>query len=113
MASTSAPTSPQALDSTTFRAPPLDGSLSMPQIYDLHAEQSKDHPFFVYEDSSENKRHVTYGDFKKATHRAARILQLYAKECMKESPVFAVLAAAGEPAFSSKNIGWHPQTHAL
>ncbi|KAL0562977.1 hypothetical protein V5O48_019101, partial [Marasmius crinis-equi] len=44
------PTPPQtqARDCSTFCAPPLDGSLTLLEIYDWHRECSPDHRLFVY-----------------------------------------------------------------
>ena len=91
----------QATRSTTFTIPPLDGTLSIPQIFDFHAQESRDHPLFVFEDAAESLAHVTYDHFMRAAHRAARTFTEYqmnmdyALSSSKKVPIFAVLAAAG------------------
>ncbi|KAJ8463962.1 hypothetical protein ONZ45_g17399 [Pleurotus djamor] len=37
----------------TFKTPPLDGTLSLPEIYDWHLDNSPDHPVFVYQTESQ------------------------------------------------------------
>ncbi|KAL0574371.1 hypothetical protein V5O48_007572 [Marasmius crinis-equi] len=43
-----APPRTQARDCTTFCPPPLDGSLTLLELYDWHRERSPDHRLFVY-----------------------------------------------------------------
>ena len=38
----------QGLDHATFSPPPVDGSLSIPEIYEYNGRHSPDHPAFVY-----------------------------------------------------------------
>ena len=37
-----------AVPSPTFAPPPVDGSLSIPQLFDFHATHSPHHPLFAY-----------------------------------------------------------------
>ena len=41
-----------ATDSATFAHPPLDNSLTLPQIYEWHGVHSPKHPLFMYEEST-------------------------------------------------------------
>ncbi|KAF9561000.1 acetyl-CoA synthetase-like protein [Agrocybe pediades] len=38
----------QSLSSETFTPPPLDGSLTLPEIFDWHLQHSSSHPLYVY-----------------------------------------------------------------
>ncbi|THH29838.1 hypothetical protein EUX98_g4346 [Antrodiella citrinella] len=49
----------QALNSTTFRLPPLDGSLMIPEVWDWHLKYSPNHPVFIYTDD-DGKEKVLY-----------------------------------------------------
>jgi acyl-CoA synthetase (AMP-forming)/AMP-acid ligase II len=57
----------------SFTPPPLDGSLTLAQIVDWHAERSKDHVYATFA-TSEGLREVTWGELGAAVHRAARTL---------------------------------------
>lgn len=41
---------PHGQNTPTFHPPPLDGSLSIPEIFEFHAEHSPEHPVFIYDD---------------------------------------------------------------
>ncbi|KAF8993889.1 hypothetical protein BDQ17DRAFT_1431390 [Cyathus striatus] len=69
------PPSTQALASDTFRPPPLDGSLTLPEIYDWHMKNTPNHRLFVY---AAKMNHATQG------HNRSQ----------SEAPVIAILAAS-------------------
>lgn len=41
----------QGHTSATFHPPPIDGTLSVPELFEYHSQHSPDHPLFVYADS--------------------------------------------------------------
>ncbi|KAJ7596093.1 hypothetical protein C8J56DRAFT_395210 [Mycena floridula] len=86
---------PQGVSSATFTPPPLDGSLSLPEIYDFHALHSPNHPLFVYHDGI-SLQTVNWGQAVRAVHRAARLVEAsvsqYELPNKKLSTVVAVLA---------------------
>jgi acyl-CoA synthetase (AMP-forming)/AMP-acid ligase II len=89
---------PQAVGSSTFNPPPLDGSLTLPEIYDHHLNNSKNHPLFVYdEEDSETVQTVTWGQAGEAIHTAARHLRsvVTPKPDAQEPPIIAILAVIG------------------
>ncbi|KAI0073515.1 acetyl-CoA synthetase-like protein [Panus rudis PR-1116 ss-1] len=45
-----------------FKIPPLDGSLTLPEIYDWHLENSPDHPLFLYGEDAEEGSGRPLGD---------------------------------------------------
>lgn len=57
-----------------FVMPPLDGSLTLPQIFDFHYENNPDHPLFRYTKSSGENVDVPYSKAIPAAHRAARLI---------------------------------------
>lgn len=65
----STPTTPHV---SGYQAPPLDGSLTVPQIYDWHYNHNPNHPVFVYADSSGSVSSHSFADVVPAAHRAAR-----------------------------------------
>ena len=102
----------QVLNSSTFKAPPLnDKSLCLPDFYDWQSRNSPSHPFFVYEDGPEKLRTISWAEAARGIHRAARLVASRvspedAAAALEGRPVIvAALAAAGPyPAF--------PHTHA-
>ncbi|KAG5341463.1 hypothetical protein C0989_010220 [Termitomyces sp. Mn162] len=90
----------QTASSPTFAPPPLDGSLTIPEIYEYHLEYNGDHPLFLYDFNDEA---VTV-QWKQAVHairRAARIIhrEVQPPPCMPnktdKAPVIAILAVIG------------------
>jgi len=67
---------PQALSSSTFKAPPVDGSLTVSELFDYNAEHSPQHPIFIYEEPSTKKlTPVNWKSLRRATHRVAQIVE--------------------------------------
>ena len=89
----------QALCSSTFRVPPLDGSLSLPEIFDWQYEHSPDQPVFRYTDDAGNNTIVRMAEVVRAIHRAARHIQAtFATHTPTPSkkPLIGILTAAGK-----------------
>ncbi|GJE91046.1 acetyl-CoA synthetase-like protein [Phanerochaete sordida] len=86
----------QALTSTTFTPPPLDGSLSVPEAYDWHYEHSPHHPLFIYSDDEGSATTIYWPDASMAVHRAGRVALSIARERPSPlgtgRPIFAILA---------------------
>jgi hypothetical protein len=64
----------QVLNSLTFKAPPLNKSLTLPDLYDWHHENSPTHPLFVYEDGPGEVRNIAWAEVVRGIHRAARLV---------------------------------------
>ena len=87
----------QGLSSKTFKVPPLDGSLTLPEIWDWHLENSPDHPVFVYREDDGAERTIYMRDAIYAVHRAGRILLNRLPQSVADNrPVIAILAVTGE-----------------
>lgn len=106
----------QALTSTTYRAPPLDGSLVYPQLLDFHSEHSANHRFFVYAEEDGTMKTLTWGHTIPAILRSA----LLARELLgwqpnagtEKAPVIAILSASGERLYARIHGGKRSQTYA-
>ncbi|KAF5350345.1 hypothetical protein D9758_012816 [Tetrapyrgos nigripes] len=85
----------QALKSTTFRPPPLDGSLSLAEIYDWHFKNSTHHPLYVYSPDGIKSRTISWGEGVAAMYRGTRLLQaiVRGRSSVNKTPVVAVLAS--------------------
>lgn len=90
------PPQTQVLSCKTFQAPPLDGSLTVPEIYDWHAEHSPEHPLFLYGDPEGPVHTITWAEAVRAIHRAGRIVQNSVGPVASPTvPVVAILANTG------------------
>ncbi|KAH8114663.1 acetyl-CoA synthetase-like protein [Phellopilus nigrolimitatus] len=103
------PPNTQALTSKTFKPPPLDGSLTLPEIYDWHLNHTSDHPLFVYSDDEGVEYTVPWGEGVCAVHRAAREVQRrVGREANVKGAtptVVAILAAADTITYFLNTVG--------
>ncbi|KAF9505928.1 hypothetical protein BS47DRAFT_1322053 [Hydnum rufescens UP504] len=87
------PPNPQGRKSKTFVAPPIDGSLTLSEVFDHHAKHSPNHPFFVFHDAPGKEAQVTWRQLRRATARVARILHSHNIPSAPPAPkIIAVLA---------------------
>jgi hypothetical protein len=99
----STPPCNQGLESSTFKAPILDGSTPFPELYDWHYHHSPDHPALIFDDPSSpgsgGIRVYRWKTVVPVIHRTGRhILSLFNLTLPlnpERIPVIAVLAAAG------------------
>lgn len=86
----------QALSSSTFNKPPLDGSLTIPEIYDWHYDNNPDHPLFIYSDSRGDVRTIFWPEVVLGVHRVAKIVQSRTLLAADGKPcIVGILAASG------------------
>ena len=93
-----APPQTQALHSTTFHPPPLDGSITVPEMYDWHLKHSPNHTLFVYSDDGGVATEMTMAEAVKGFHRAGYLIQSligYTRDAPPSAPYLAILAATG------------------
>lgn len=88
---------PQAQSSSTFIPPPLDGSLTIPEIYDFHLKHNGEHPLFVYDDENGVVRTIRWKQAVQAIHTAGRFVRSATREpqAQDHTPVVAILAVNG------------------
>lgn len=101
------PPATQGLNSTTFSPPPLDGSLTIPELVEWHYKRSANHPVFIYDDDGSTKT-IHWKDLYPAIHRAGRYVRkvfgFASPETPSDRPVIAILANVGELFFA---ISYH------
>lgn len=90
----------QGLDSTTFKVPPLDGSLMLPEIYDWHLKNSPEHPLFEYADEN-GVTTLTWAQVVRGVHRAGAYVRLNVAKSsgaqpLDDKPVVSILAYTGK-----------------
>ncbi|KAJ7608939.1 hypothetical protein DFH06DRAFT_1376853, partial [Mycena polygramma] len=80
---------------STFHPAPLDLSLSVPELYEYHAEHSPNHPVFVYSDiGAESPTSISYSEAWKHIQSVARIVSAHVSRLphQRGRTVIAVLA---------------------
>ncbi|KLO13762.1 acetyl-CoA synthetase-like protein [Schizopora paradoxa] len=96
----------QALSSTTFKPPPLDGSLTLPEIYDWHADKSREHPLFVFPNADGGLRTILWPEAVRAIHRAGQLVKSrLSAEDNRGGNVIAILANADTITFFTFIVG--------
>ncbi|PCH42383.1 acetyl-CoA synthetase-like protein [Wolfiporia cocos MD-104 SS10] len=97
----------QGLSSPTFRQPPLDGSLTLPELYEWYAEHSPDRSLFVYTDDDDKVHHITWKQAAGAVRTSARLIgeRVGWTSGSRELPVVAVLATSDSIPYSAMTIG--------
>ncbi|KAJ7648213.1 hypothetical protein DFH06DRAFT_1050166 [Mycena polygramma] len=65
----------QAHDSLTFKPPPLDGSLTIAQMYDWHFQNTPHHRLFVYSKEDGSTRTIYWPEAVGAAYTGAKILR--------------------------------------
>jgi hypothetical protein len=96
----------QGRKSTTFTRPPLDGSLTLPELYAFHALNSSQHPLFTYVDdgSAKRTREICYPEAYTAIQRAHGIVSRYHSDLLGDvttAPVVGILASLGRLYFEN------------
>lgn len=87
----------QAVSSTTFKPPPLEGSLTVPEMYDWHYRHTPDHPVFVFPENG-STRIIKWPEVVQAVHTGARLLRSATGLGVAEGEpaIVAIFAASGE-----------------
>ncbi|KAJ6583069.1 hypothetical protein DFH09DRAFT_978909 [Mycena vulgaris] len=86
----------QAIYSPTFKPPPLDGSLTMPQIYDWHFQHTANHRLFVYAQGDGTIRTIYWPEAMHAVYVGAKILRdrFHWVAGMVDTPIVSILASS-------------------
>lgn len=85
----------QALSSKTFRVPPLDGSLLLPEIWDWHFEYSPNHPVFAYTEDDGTEKVLHWREVVPGIHRAGALMRSLLTRSSESRPIVAILSASG------------------
>lgn len=87
----------QFLSCKTFRPPPLDGSLTLCEMYEWHAKNTPNHRLFTFAKADGSMRAIYWPEAVRAIHRGARIVRdrIEPNPSCEEAPIVAILAAQG------------------
>ncbi|KAF8889051.1 hypothetical protein BD779DRAFT_1469959 [Infundibulicybe gibba] len=95
--------------STGYIYPPLDGSLTVPELYDFHLENNPDHPVFVFANGSGSLTRLHYSQVVPAAHEAARCVARLTNVNLdfelSPHPVVAILAASDTITYFTTILG--------
>ncbi|KAH9934352.1 uncharacterized protein B0H18DRAFT_556620 [Fomitopsis serialis] len=84
----------QARSSTTFRPPPLDGSLTLPEMFDWHLKHTPNHRLFVFAKGDGTLRTIYWPEAVRAVYTGVGIIQARLANTVAgdEAPIVAILA---------------------
>lgn len=89
----------QALNSKSFKsvhAVLARGDAALPDVYKWIAQNSPEHPLFVYyDDATESLQYILWRDVDKGFNRAAHYLTRFHNGWPGDRPVIAILASSG------------------
>ncbi|KAF9258234.1 hypothetical protein L218DRAFT_821252, partial [Marasmius fiardii PR-910] len=88
-------TQTQTSPSTTFRPPPIDGSLTLLDMCEWHREHSPEHPLFIFARPDGTTSQITWADTVNAVHRGVSFIQdriKISKSSGDSTPVIAIVA---------------------
>jgi acyl-CoA synthetase (AMP-forming)/AMP-acid ligase II len=99
---------PQGVNSPTFCAPPLDGSMSIAQMLEHHLEKSPRHKAYIYDDDQGGIVSIEFAQYIRTVYAACRnVLRDMAPH--KAGAVVAIFADAGTDSFYFQ-CGFHQHT---
>ncbi|KAJ3847468.1 hypothetical protein EV368DRAFT_51127 [Lentinula lateritia] len=83
----------QALSSETFRPPPLDGSLTLCEMYDWHARNTSNHRLFVFAQEDGTTRTIFWPEAVKAVWTGVRLIRdRVSSESLEKTPIVAIVS---------------------
>ncbi|KAF8878687.1 hypothetical protein CPB84DRAFT_1793984, partial [Gymnopilus junonius] len=90
------PPQTQALSSKTFLPPPLNGSLTLPELCEWQSKNSPNHRLFVFSRENGQVRTICWPEAVRAIHNGTRLVRKFMgwQPGMKDAPVVAILAAS-------------------
>ncbi|KAH7912486.1 acetyl-CoA synthetase-like protein [Hygrophoropsis aurantiaca] len=91
----------------TFSRPPLDGSLTLPQIYDWHYTHNPNHPIFEYANRAGTLDRLTYSQLVPAVHAAGHYVADVCEINLHgdEQKVVAIIAASDTITYFTTLLG--------
>ncbi|SJL02273.1 uncharacterized protein ARMOST_05599 [Armillaria ostoyae] len=98
------PPQKQGGQSTTFLPPPLDGSITVQQMYDWHLHHSPNHRIFVYAREDGSLRNICWAEAVAATYTCARLMnnRILFKG---KPPVVAILSMSDTVTYTTTVMG--------
>ncbi|KZT01340.1 acetyl-CoA synthetase-like protein [Laetiporus sulphureus 93-53] len=88
------PPQTQARTSTTFCPPPLDGSLTLPEIFDWHLDHTPDHRLFLFAKDDGSIRTIYWPEGVRAIYAGAKVIKDHVGANVQNDdvPIVAILA---------------------
>ena len=107
-------TTVQGLNSNTFTHPALDTTLTIPELFKFHSENSSEHVVFVYADDDKELHHLRYPEVYRAIRKSATFSFPHVKSLVEAAteerpsdkdgdlPVVGILAVSGAFLFAGR-----------
>ncbi|KAJ8093219.1 putative NRPS-like protein biosynthetic cluster [Marasmius tenuissimus] len=86
-----------APSSATFKRPPLDGSMSLTEIFDWQAQNSPNHRLFTYTDKEGHVQNITWKEGIAAVYTGARSIRAQmsnVEPCKHAVPIIAIVSSS-------------------
>lgn len=97
MSDSSVPDStPQGTNCPTFNPPPLDGSYTVPELFDYNAKHNPEHPLFLYADGEKKTRTICFAEAWRMIRRTARNIQGHYKDLQDSNDVQEINGPLGQ-----------------
>ncbi|EED77747.1 predicted protein, partial [Postia placenta Mad-698-R] len=79
---------------STFKMPPLGGSLTLPELYEWHAEHCPEHPLFVFAQEDGSLHKICWPEVLRAVYTGVKIIRdrTHWQAGMTKAPVVAILS---------------------
>ena len=85
----------QTSTSATFKSPPLDGSLFLPELCDWHGKHSPTHELFVYAKEDGVVESIKWSEASRSIRRGAQMIRERIGQDASEGTVVAILSPSG------------------
>ncbi|PAV14618.1 acetyl- synthetase [Pyrrhoderma noxium] len=90
----------------SYLLPPVTQPISIPEVYDWHFENNRDHPLYIYDDDDGSQKTISMGEAVKAFHRATRyVLENVKVEDIAKRAVVAILGWSESTSYVATVIG--------
>ena len=99
--------------SATFKSPPLDGSLFLPELCDWHGRNSPDHELFVYATEDGTVNGIKWSEASRAIQRGTQLIRErvgQGAQATGERTIVAILSSSGMPLRPSRSYKLSTQT---
>jgi hypothetical protein len=94
---------------SSYIQPPIDGSLTIPEIYDFNYKHNRDHPVFVHPDGLGGSKAITFSEVVPAAHEAGRFIAKAAGVDLNQYPtgypMVGILAVSGKTRHTTPSGG--------
>ncbi|KAF9809322.1 hypothetical protein IEO21_07451 [Rhodonia placenta] len=91
---------------STFKMPPLGGSLTLPELYEWHVEHCPEHPLFVFAQEDGSIRKLCWPEVLRAVYTGVKIIRdrTHWQAGMTKAPVVAILSSSDSVPYATTTM---------